>query len=106
MLKMRSRPPQPDCRLAAATVAFVLACAVALSGCGSTIGRLPLIGEREGIPPAPAVAPPSPSIGAGPKRPEKPMTAAELKKAQDELNAARTQGPDERRKKIKEPSTP
>lgn len=84
----------------------MLACAVALSGCGSTIGKLPLIGEPKGTPPAPDVTPAAPSIGARPQRAEKPMTAAELQKAQADLNTARTQGPDERRKQIKEPDKP
>jgi hypothetical protein len=105
MSKMRSRGGrQPNRRLAVTAIA--LAGALALSGCGSTIGKLPLIGEPKGAPPAPDVTPATPSIGARPQRPDKALTPAELQKAQAELNTARTQGPDERRKKIKEPASP
>jgi hypothetical protein len=84
--------------------AAALAAAVLLSGCGSTLATMPLIGEPAKTPPAPAVRPDYPNIGVKPSdRPDKPMTAAERQKVEAELNAARTQGADEKRKQINQP---
>jgi hypothetical protein len=84
--------------------AVVLACLL-LSGCGGSLGRMPLIGEPAGTPPPPDVRPEYPSVGSprGGSRDGRPMSAAERAKLEAELGAARTGAAEERRKKITEP---
>lgn len=72
-----------------------------LSGCGSTLGSLPVIGEPDHTPPAPAVIPDFPRVADAPAGPAtKPLAPAERAKIEAELAAARTRAAQEKREQI------
>jgi hypothetical protein len=98
----RSRPACGRRRAAvAAGLALALAAAGGLSACGSTFGGMPLIGEPEETPPAPAHRAAFPNVlESGSTRTTKPMTAEERAKLEADLVAARTNAAQEMRQRI------
>jgi hypothetical protein len=79
----------------------LVAIAVALGGCGSTIATMPLIGEPEKVPAAPAVRPDYPHVGeSGSTRATRPLTPEERAKVEADLVAARNKAAQETREQI------
>jgi hypothetical protein len=91
------------CAVVAARLALVLAGAGALAGCGSTLGGMPLIGEPEEVPSAPAHRPAFPNVmESGSTRTTKPMTPEERAKLEADLATARSNAAPEMRQHINE----
>jgi hypothetical protein len=90
-----------------AVAAVVGGLALAMTGCGATVGRLPGVGEPTHVPAAQGVQPEYPSV-AGPANPRqgKPMTAAERAKVEASIARDRAKAAAERRKKIQKKDAP
>lgn len=92
------------CVRAAFAAALACAAALALSGCGATLSRAPLLGEPEDAPRAPAEPAEFPNVGAKVGPEHKPMTVEEQARLQHELAVARDQAAAEKRRRIQEES--
>ncbi len=75
-----------------------------LAGCGATLSRVPLIGEPEDAPRSAGAPVEFPDVGAKVGPEQKPMTAEERAKLQQELTLARDRAAAERRQRIQEES--
>lgn len=99
-MRRRSQTVQPAARRRGLPLLVALAAALAASGCGSTIGSMPLIGTPANTPAAPEVTPEYPAVGVRPERSLKAMTPQERAKLEAELVEARGRAAQDRRDQI------
>jgi len=88
---------------AGARAVVLVSAVVVLSGCGSFFAGLPGIGQPEGTPPRPEVAPEYPHVFRSTAQDAKKPPEDEAKKLEAELARQRTGAVDAKRRSIQQP---